>query len=87
MKRLSCYERFFRYVKEHKPYRINAVFIMPDHLHSTCLDAGGRATHGGVAEHQDITVWDEDFSIPWNLCKTEYKKRHHTSTNEIRFTE
>ena len=25
----------FRYVKERKPYRIDAIVIMPDHLHST----------------------------------------------------
>jgi putative transposase len=43
----------FRYVKERKPYRINAVVIMPDHLH--CI--------------WTLPTGDGDFSMRWNLLK------------------
>jgi putative transposase len=41
----------FRYVKERKPYRNNAIVIMPDHLH--CI--------------WTLPPGDGDFSMCWHL--------------------
>ena len=43
----------FQYVKERKPYHINAIVIMPDHLH--CI--------------WTLPDEDADFSTRWNLLK------------------
>lgn len=43
----------FRYVKERRPFHINAVVIMPDHLH--CI--------------LTLPPNDADLSIRWNLLK------------------
>ena len=48
----------FRYVKERKPYRINAIVIMPDHLHCIWILPPG----------------DADFSIRWNLIKGHFSR-------------
>jgi putative transposase len=48
----------FRYVKERKPYRINVVVIMPDHLH--CI--------------WTLPPGDGDFSIRWNLLKGHFSR-------------
>ncbi|MEQ1636413.1 MAG: transposase [Methylococcales bacterium] len=49
----------FRYVKERKPYRIDAIVIMPDHLHTIWTLPPG----------------DADFSIRWNLLKGYFSRR------------
>lgn len=48
----------FRYVKERKPYRIDAIVIMPDHLHCIWILPPG----------------DADFSIRWNLIKGHFSR-------------
>ncbi|MDD2800587.1 MAG: transposase [Methylococcales bacterium] len=48
----------FRYVKERKPYRIDAVVIMPDHLH--CIFT--------------LPPDDADFSIRWSLIKGHFSR-------------
>jgi REP element-mobilizing transposase RayT len=48
----------FRYVKERKPYRIDAIVIMPDHLH--CI--------------WTLPPGDTDFSIRWNLIKGHFSR-------------
>lgn len=48
----------FRYVKERKPYLIDAIVIMPDHLH--CI--------------WTLPPGDADFSIRWNLIKGHFSR-------------
>ena len=48
----------FRYVKERRPFHINAVVIMPDHLH--CI--------------LTLPPNDADFSIRWNLLKGHFSR-------------
>lgn len=48
----------FRYVKERKPYRIDGVVIMPDHLH--CIFT--------------LPPGDADFSIRWSLIKGHFSR-------------
>ena len=62
----------FRYVKERKPYRIDAIVIMPDHLH--CI--------------WTLPPGDADFSIRWNLIKGHFsraipegERQHQAGTN------
>ncbi|TAN50901.1 MAG: transposase [Methylococcaceae bacterium] len=43
----------FRYTKTRWPFNINAVVVMPDHLHCICTLPAG----------------DVDFSVRWNLLK------------------
>ncbi len=48
----------FRYVKDRKPYDINAMVIMPDHLH--CI--------------WTLPTDDSDFSVRWNLLKGHFSR-------------
>ncbi|PPD42628.1 MAG: transposase [Methylobacter sp.] len=48
----------FRYVKQRKPYHMDAVVIMPDHLH--CL--------------WTLPPDDADFSVRWNLLKGHFSR-------------
>lgn len=48
----------FRYVKERKPYRIDGIVIMPDHLH--CIFT--------------LPPGDADFSIRWSLIKGHFSR-------------
>ena len=48
----------FRYVKERKPFHINAVVIMPDHLHTIWT----------------LPPEDMDYSIRWNLLKGHFSR-------------
>ena len=48
----------FRYVKERRPFRINAVVIMPDHLH--CI--------------WTLPEGDSDCSTRWNLLKGQFSR-------------
>jgi putative transposase len=48
----------FCYVKERKPYRLDAIIIMPDHLHCIWKLPPGEA----------------DFSIRWNLIKGHFSR-------------
>lgn len=46
----------FRYVKQRHPFHINAIVVMPDHLH--CL--------------WTLPEGDTDFSTRWNLLKGQF---------------
>ncbi|MDD2770494.1 MAG: transposase [Methylococcus sp.] len=48
----------FRYVKRRKPFRIDAVVILPDHLH--CI--------------WTLPPEDADFSIRWSLLKSRFSR-------------
>ena len=48
----------FRYVKQRKPYQMNAVVIMPDHLH--CI--------------WTLPSDDTDFSVRWKLLKSHFSR-------------
>jgi putative transposase len=48
----------FRYVKDRHPFQINAVVIMPDHLH--CI--------------WTLPPEDADFSTRWNLLKAHFSR-------------
>jgi putative transposase len=48
----------FRYVKERRPFQVNAVVVMPDHLH--CI--------------WTLTPEDADFSTRWNLLKGHFSR-------------
>ena len=48
----------FRYVKNRKPYRMEAVVIMPDHLH--CI--------------WTLPAGDTDFSVRWSLLKSHFSR-------------
>jgi putative transposase len=48
----------FRYVKDRRPFIINAVVIMPDHLH--CI--------------WTLPAGDTDFSTRWNLLKGRFSR-------------
>ena len=48
----------FRYVKERKPYTINAIVVLPDHLH--CI--------------WTLPEGDADYSIRWRLLKANFSR-------------
>lgn len=48
----------FRYVKQRHPFDINAIVVMPDHLH--CI--------------LTLPEGDTDFSIRWNLLKGQFSR-------------
>lgn len=48
----------FRYVKHRKPFRIEAIVIMPDHLH--CI--------------WTLPTEDADFSVRWSLLKSHFSR-------------
>ena len=48
----------FRYVKQQKPFHINAAVIMPDHLHIIWT----------------LPADDSDFSIRWNMLKGRFSR-------------
>ncbi|WP_295400180.1 transposase [uncultured Thiocystis sp.] len=48
----------FRYVKHRKPFRIEAIVIMPDHLH--CI--------------WTLPTEDADFSMRWSLLKSHFSR-------------
>ncbi len=48
----------FRYVKKRKPFRMEAVVVMPDHLH--CI--------------WTLPEGDADFSIRWSLLKSHFSR-------------
>ena len=48
----------FRYVKQRKPYRIDAIVIMPDHLH--CI--------------WTLPSEDTDYSMRWSLLKSHFSR-------------
>ena len=50
--------RAFEYTKQRRPFRIDAVVILPDHLH--CI--------------WTLPVDDTDFSIRWNLLKGHFSR-------------
>ena len=58
VEKIDLLRRAFRYVKERKPYRIDAIVIMPDHLH--CI--------------WTLPPGDADFSIRWNLIKGHFSR-------------
>jgi len=50
--------RAFRYVREKHPFRLEAVVVLPDHLHCTWTLPPG----------------DSDFSMRWNLLKGHFSR-------------
>lgn len=58
VERIDLLRTAFRYVKERKPFHINAVVIMPDHLH--CI--------------WTLPPQDADFSTRWNLLKGHFSR-------------
>ena len=48
----------FRYVKQQKPFRINAIVVLPDHLH--CI--------------WTLTQGDGDYSTRWNMLKGRFSR-------------
>ncbi|WP_442497152.1 REP-associated tyrosine transposase [Methylobacter sp. sgz302048] len=58
VEKINLLRAAFRYVKERKPYRINAVVILPDHLH--CI--------------WTLPPGDGDFSMRWNLLKGHFSR-------------
>ncbi|WP_434101662.1 REP-associated tyrosine transposase [Methylocaldum gracile] len=48
----------FRYVKERRPFQVNAVVVMPDHLHCVWT----------------LPPEDADFSTRWNLLKGHFSR-------------
>ena len=48
----------FRYVKQQKPFQINAVMVLPDHLH--CI--------------WTLPPDDSDYSIRWNMLKGRFSR-------------
>ena len=49
----------FRYVKHQKPFRIDAIVVLPDHLHSIWTLPQG----------------DGDYSIRWNILKGRFSRK------------
>jgi putative transposase len=58
VERIDSLRTAFRYVKERRPFQINAVVIMPDHLH--CM--------------WTLPPGDADFSTRWNLLKGHFSR-------------
>jgi putative transposase len=58
VKKIDLLGAAFCDIKERKPYRINTVVIMPDHLH--CI--------------WTLPPGDRDFSMRWNLLKGHFSR-------------
>ena len=58
VERIELLREAFRYVKQRKPFQVNAVVVMPDHLH--CIWTLPRG--------------DTDFSIRWNMLKGHFSR-------------
>jgi putative transposase len=58
VERIDSLRTAFRYVKERRPFQMNAVVIMPDHLH--CM--------------WTLPPGDADFSTRWNLLKGHFSR-------------
>jgi putative transposase len=74
VERIDSLRTAFRYVKERMPFQINAVVIMPDHLH--CI--------------WTLPPDDTGFSIRWNLLKGHFsrsiakvKEFHKAEENDV----
>lgn len=58
VEKIDLLREAFRYVKQRKPFQVNAVVVMPDHLH--CI--------------WTLPPGDADFSIRWNMLKGHFSR-------------
>ena len=58
VERIDLLREAFRYVKRRRPFRMDAVVIMPDHLHCIWTLPSG----------------DADYSIRWSLLKSLFSR-------------
>ncbi|WP_445366320.1 hypothetical protein ACH5Y9_12655 [Methylomonas sp. BW4-1] len=78
MEQIDVLSQAFRYVKTRKPFYMNAVVIMPDHLHSTVW-----MQEVGQRMEQLPSIWtlpadDGDYSMRWNLLKGCFSRKIST---------
>lgn len=58
VEKIALLRQSFRYVKQRRPYVINAVAVLPDHLHTIWTLPNG----------------DTDYSTRWNLLKGHFSR-------------
>jgi len=64
----------FRYVKQRKPFRIEAIVIMPDHLHSTAWMQEVEQRMKQLPSIWTLPPDDGNFSVRWNMLKGRFSR-------------
>jgi putative transposase len=59
----------FRYVKQRKPFHIDAIVIMPDHLHSTAWMPEVEQRMEQLPSIWTLAPGDGNFSVRCNMLK------------------
>jgi putative transposase len=66
------YRRY--YVKQRKPFHINAIVIMPDHLHSTAWMQEVEQRMEQLPSIWTLPPDNGNFSLRWNMLKGRFSR-------------